>query len=168
MFTPDTSISEFIPFSAHVSSSVIKTREGDYLISWHLEGLPFVGREEWELEHRHNTFNRLLQTLRAPDFVNVAFWVHDIRRRKKLTIKSNYRHRFNQDMSDAYYAALSSQKLMQNDLYLTMLYRPVVGGKGLVEKSGDHSKLKAEEEQSIAKLQELASNVEAVIKDYSP
>ena len=71
-------------------------------------------------------------------------------------------------MSDGYYAALSSQKMMQNDLYLTMLYRPVVGGKGFIEKSGDHAKLKAEEEQSVAKLQELASNVEAVIKDYSP
>ena len=75
MFTSDTPISEFIPFSSHVSPTVIKTRDGDYLLSWHLEGLPFVGREEWEIEHRHNTFNRLLQTLRAPDFVNVAFWV---------------------------------------------------------------------------------------------
>ena len=120
MFTPDTSISDFIPFSSHVSPTVVKTREGDYLISWHLEGLPFVGREEWELEHRHNTFNRLLQTLRAPDFVNVAFWVHDIRRRRRVNVKSNFRHRFNQEMSDSYYTALSTQKMMQNDLYLTM------------------------------------------------
>lgn len=168
MFTPDTSISEFVPFSSHVSPSVVKTREGDYLISWHLEGLPFVGRDEWEIEHRHNTFNRLLQTLRAPDFINVAFWVHDIRRRRRVNIKSKYRHRFNQEMSDAYYSALSSQKIMQNDLYLTMIFRPVVGGKSFVEKSADHAKLKAEEEQAITTLQELAGNVEAVIKDYSP
>lgn len=168
MFTSDTPISEFIPFSSHVSPTVIKTRDGDYLLSWHLEGLPFVGREEWEIEHRHNTFNRLLQTLRAPDFVNVAFWVHDIRRRRKINVKSQFRHRFNQEMSDAYYGALSSQKIMQNDLYMTMIYRPVVGGKRFVEKSTDHAKLKAEEEQAITKLMELAGNVEAVIKDYSP
>ncbi|WP_251278230.1 hypothetical protein, partial [Enterobacter hormaechei] len=86
--------------------------------------LPFVGREEWELEHRHNTFNRLLQTLRAPDFVNVAFWVHDIRRRRTLKGKSTYRQRFNQDVSDQYMGMLSSQRIMQNELYLTMIYRP--------------------------------------------
>ena len=44
---------------------MIRTRDGDYLMCWHLEGLPFVGREEWEIEHRHNVFNRLLQTLRG-------------------------------------------------------------------------------------------------------
>ena len=81
MFTPDTPISEFIPLSTHVSPTVLKTTGGDYLLVWRLGGLPFVGREEWEIEHRHNVFNRMLQTLRAPDFVNVAFWVHDIPRR---------------------------------------------------------------------------------------
>jgi len=121
MFSPDTSISEFIPLSSHVAPNVVKTTGGDYLLTWHLEGLPFVGREEWELEHRHNTFNRLLQTLRAPDFVNVAFWVHDIRRRRTLKGKSYYKQRFNQDVSDQYMGMLSSQRIMQNELYLTMI-----------------------------------------------
>ncbi|WP_454831794.1 VirB4 family type IV secretion/conjugal transfer ATPase [Pseudoxanthomonas wuyuanensis] len=168
MFSPDTPIAEFIPLSAHVSPSVIKTTGGDYLLVWHLGGLPFVGREEWDIEHRHNTFNRMLQTLRAPDFVNVAFWVHDIRRRRKINVRSQFAQKFNQDLSDAYFNALSSQKIMQNDLYLTMIYRPVVTGKRMVEKSSDVSQLQAEQDQAVAKLQELAGNVEAVLKDYSP
>lgn len=168
MFSPDTSISEFIPLSSHVAPNVVKTTGGDYLLTWHLEGLPFVGREEWELEHRHNTFNRLLQTLRAPDFVNVAFWVHDIRRRRTLKGKSNYKQRFNQDVSDQYMGMLSSQRIMQNELYLTMIYRPVVAGKRFVEKSANVDKLRAEQEQAVEKLMELAGNVEAVIRDYAP
>jgi len=168
MFNPDTSISEFIPLSSHVAPNVVKTTGGDYLLTWHLEGLPFVGREEWELEHRHNTFNRLLQTLRAPDFVNVAFWVHDIRRRRTLKGKSYYKQRFNQDVSDQYMGMLSSQRIMQNELYLTMIYRPVVAGKRFVEKSANVDKLRAEQEQAVEKLMELAGNVEAVIRDYAP
>ncbi|HEY5970495.1 MAG TPA: VirB4 family type IV secretion/conjugal transfer ATPase, partial [Pseudoxanthomonas sp.] len=168
MFTPDTSISEFLPFSTHVSPSVLKTTGGDYMLVWHLGGLPFVGREEWEIEHRHNTFNRMLQTLRAPDFVNVAFWVHDVRRRRNIKTQSDFDQVFNQQMSDAYFDALSSQKIMQNELYLTMLYRPVVSGKRLVEKSTNTGQLQSEQDQAIAKVQELAGNVEAVLKDYSP
>jgi type IV secretion system protein VirB4 len=168
MFKPDTTIDEFIPLSSHVAPTVVKTTGGDYLMVWHLGGLPFVGREEWEIEHRHNTFNRLLQTLRAPDFVNVAFWVHDIRRKRKIRNRARFEQAFNQEMSDAYFEALSSQKIMQNELYLTMLYRPVVSGKRFVEKSTDTSLLQSQQDQSVAKLQELASNLEAVLKEYAP
>ncbi|MGH8081671.1 MAG: VirB4 family type IV secretion/conjugal transfer ATPase, partial [Lysobacter sp.] len=168
MITPDTPISAFIPLSSHVSPTVVKTTGGDYLLTWHLGGLPFVGREEWELEHRHNTFNRMLQTLRAPDFVNVAFWAHDVRRKRRITNNSRFNQKFNQDLSDGYFASLSSQKLMQNELYLTMMYRPVVSGKRMVEKSTSTQKLKDEQDDAITKVLELASNVEAVLKDYAP
>ena len=168
MLTPDTSISEFIPLSAHVSPTVLKTTGGDYLLVWHLGGLPFVGREEWEIEHRHNTFNRMLQTLRAPDFVNVAFWVHDVRRRRSISTEGRFDQAFNQDLSDQYFSGLSTQKIMQNELYITMMYRPVVSGKRFVEKSADTRQLQAQQDQAVAKIQELAGNVEAVLKDYSP
>jgi type IV secretion system protein VirB4 len=168
MFTPDPCIAEFIPLSTHVSATVIKTRSGDYLLVWHLGGLPFVGREEWEIEHRHNTFNRMLQTLRAPDFVNVAFWVHDVRRARSIRDVSRFKGHFNQSLSDAYFAGLASQKSMQNELYLTMIYRPVVEGKRMMEKSTDRDRLQSEQDQAVAKLEELAANVEAVLKDYSP
>src|SRR5690606_22129841 len=112
----DNSISEFIPLSSHVAESVVKTTGGDFLLSWRLDGLPFVGREEWDLEHRHNTFNRMLQTLRAPDFVNVAFWVHDVRRRGRVEVESEFDQAFNQQMSDEYFKALSSRKIMVNEL----------------------------------------------------
>lgn len=168
MLAPDTSIAEFIPFSSHVSPSVVKTTGGDFLLTWRLDGLPFVGREEWELEHRHNTFNRMLQTLRAPDFVNVAFWVHDLRRRGRVETSGRFKQAFNQELSDSYFASLSSQKIMQNELYLTMIYRPVVAGKRFVEKSTNIARLQAEQDQAVAKLMELAGNVEAVLKDYAP
>ncbi|MCF5940919.1 VirB4 family type IV secretion/conjugal transfer ATPase, partial [Xanthomonas perforans] len=147
---------------------VVKTTAGDYLLIWHLGGLPFVGRDEFELEQRHNTFNRLLQTLRAPDFANVAFWVHDVRRRRRIGTGGRFKQAFNQNLSDEYYTALSSQKIMQNELYFSMIYRPVVTGRRLVEKSANPDKIRAEEEQAVAKVVELATNVEAVLKDYAP
>lgn len=168
MFTPDAPIATHITLSSHVSPTVVKTTGGDYLLVWRLDGLPFVGREEWEIEHRHNTFNRMLQTLRAPDYPNVAFWVHDIRRRRPIKDNSHFGQPFNQALSDAYYNSLSGQKLMQNELYLTMIYRPVVEGKRWVEKSANIERLQQEQAQAIATVLELAGNVEAVLKDYAP
>jgi type IV secretion system protein VirB4 len=168
MLSPDSPISEFIPVSTHVAPAVVKTTGGDYLLIWHLSGLPFVGRDESDIEHRHSTFNRLLQTLRAPDFANVAFWVHDVRRRGRIANTSRFKQAFNQSLSDQYYDALSSQKIMQNELYFTMIYRPVVTGKRFMERSANPDQLRTEEQEAVAKVMELANNVEAVLKDYSP
>lgn len=168
MFNPDASASEFLPFSTHVSPTVVKTTGGDFLVSWHMAGMPFVGREEWELEHKHATFNRLLQTLRAPDFVNVAFWVHDVRRRRRTGGGGKFRQAFNQKMSDEYFRELSTKKLMQNELYLTMMYRPMPENRHLREKTADISRLEAEQRDALSKIQELAANVEAVLKEYAP
>ncbi|WP_108820843.1 VirB4 family type IV secretion/conjugal transfer ATPase, partial [Xanthomonas fragariae] len=49
-----------------------------------------------------------------------------------------------------------------------MIYRQVVTGLRLMETYGDADKIRIEEEQAIAKVIELATNVEAVLKDYSP
>lgn len=168
MFNPESPIGQFVSLSTHVSPTIIKTTGGDFMTTWHLSGLPFVGREDWELEHKHNTFNRLLQTLRAPDYVNVAFWVHDIRRHRSINLRSTFREPFNQNMSDSYFNRLSQEKLMNNELYLTMIYRPIVDGKKLVDKSGNLNRLEAEQKQAINKLNELATNLEAVLRDYMP
>jgi type IV secretion system protein VirB4 len=168
MYNRDAPISAHIPLSTHVSPTVLKTIGGDYLMTWRLDGLPFVGREEWELEHRHSTFNRMLQTLRAPDFINVAFWVHDVRRRRRLPDHSTFAQAFNQQMSDEYFSTLSARKLMQNELYLTLIYRPVVSGKRFVDKSANIGQLESEQTHAIATINELAGNVEAVLKDYAP
>ena len=168
MFNPESPISQFVSLSTHVSPTIVKTTGGDFLTTWHLSGLPFVGREDWELEHKHNTFNRLLQTLRAPDYVNVAFWVHDIRRHRSINLNSHFQETFNQEMSDSYFQRLSQEKLMNNELYLTMIYRPVVDGKKFVDKSGSLNRLEAEQNQAIGSLNELATNLEAVLQDYMP
>lgn len=168
MLADDATIAGFIPYSTHVSPSVVKTTGGDYLVTWRLDGLPFVGREEWDISHRHGSFNRLLQTLRAPDFCNLAFWVHDIRRRRRIENAGTFRQPFNQALSDAYFASLSAQKIMQNELYLTMLYRPVVSGRRMVERSSDIGRLRAAQEQAIDTLLDLAGNLEAVLRDYAP
>src|SRR3546814_5912200 len=49
-----------------------------------------------------------------------------------------------------------------------MHYRTVVSGKRFVEKAADTGLLQSQQDQAVAKLQELASNLEAVLKEYAP
>lgn len=167
MFTADATIAGFLPYSCHVADDVVKTRGGEYLLAWSLGGLPFLGRDDWEIEHRHATFNRLLQALRAPDVANVAFWSHDIRRRRRLRLHYRFGQAFNQMVSDGYHAALADARVLQNELYLTLVHRPSAPPRAL-DDNGDRAYLANREQQGIARVHELAANAEAVLRDYAP
>lgn len=111
----------------------------------------------------------MLQTLRAPDFENVAFWVHDIRKRGGIQLRAKFDERFNRELDEEYFEGLSSSKIMSNELYLTMLYRPNPSS-SLVKKQKvtNLELLRAKEEEAIIKIMELAENLEIVLRDYSP
>lgn len=162
----DTAIAEFLPFSSHVAPHVIKTVEGDYLITWAMDGIPFVGRDAWDIEHKHETFNRLLQSLRAPDFANVAFWVHDIRSRQPITGTATFQQAFHQQLSDKYFAKLSGERVLQNALYLTMIYRPVAGSRAFKEKPASVEAIRTRQLSAIGTVMELAGSVEATLGEY--
>ena len=162
----DTAIADFLPFSSHVSTHVLKTVGGEYLMTWAIEGLPFVGREAWEIDHKHETFNRLLQGLRAPDFSNVAFWTHDVRRRKAIESAAKFDEVFHQQLSDKYFRKLSNERTLQNALYLTLVYRPIVGPRALRERPKSLEAIRTAEHAAISTMQELAGNVEAVLGPY--
>ena len=61
-------------------------------------------------------------------------------------------------MSDSYFNRLSQEKLMNNELYLTMIYRPNVENKKFAAKSTTLSQIESEQKQAISVLDELATN----------
>lgn len=151
-----------------MDTHVVKSREGDYMVTWLLSGFRSWGARtgNWNTGTRRPQ-QRLLQSLRAPDFENLAFWAHDIRRRRPIKAEARYPHRFSQELHDKYIERLSGKRLMQNELYLTMVYRPVVSGKKFAAISRDIEVLR-KEEAYLEKIYELVGNVEALLQDYSP
>src|SRR5690606_32863542 len=75
---------------------------------------------------------------------------------------------FHQALSDAYFDRLAQKESLQNELHLSMLYRPLAAGRSLVERSADLDRLRTAERQAVDRIHELAESVEAVIRDYSP
>ena len=166
---PESELAKFVPYSTHVHPQVLRTVEGDYLLCFQLQGMPFVGREPQDLAHKHHTFNKLLQTLRAPDYTHVAYWTHDIRRHKPLELPGQYPARFNQLLNDHYAQQLNSKRLLVNELYFTLIYRPQ-GGERATQRmfSADIASLELQQIEQVAKVLELASIVESTLYDYSP
>ncbi len=114
-----------IPYSAHVASRVVRTDQGDYLQAFRLGGASFESGDDAQLNNWHERLNVLWRNIASP---SVALWVHIIRQQARLAAKPESRPAgFAEGLHSRYQHRLRHETLMANELYLSILYRPVAG-----------------------------------------
>ncbi len=123
--------SEHIPYSAHVAPTVVKTRYGDYLQVFRLGGASFECGDDVQLNAWHERLNVLWRNIASP---NVAVWTQTIRRRYRPAALHVRVHpaaseppAFANNLDAKYRARVGGEKLMLNEIYLAILYRPSAG-----------------------------------------
>ena len=143
-----------IPYAAHVSPSVVRTEAGDYVQVFRLAGASFQTIDDADLNNWHERLNVLWRNIASP---SIALWIHVIRRRASVDVNRGGRSGGtgaaadlsavgnDRDASDRLFADLlherymrriSGETLMQNEIYLSVVYRPVAGvAGGLVSKT---------------------------------
>ena len=72
-----------IPYTAHVSGHVVKTRQGDYVQGFRLGGASFETADDEQLNNWHERLNVLWRNIAS---ANVALWVHLVRRRESKSL----------------------------------------------------------------------------------
>ena len=117
------SAAERIPYTAHVSPSIVKTVSGDYVQVFRMAGASFECADDESLNNWHERLNVLWRNIASPQ---VALWAHVIRRRE-VTSLGNGGADFAGQLETKYRARLTQQTLMANELYLSTVYRPTAG-----------------------------------------
>lgn len=116
-----------IPYAAHVAPSVIRTVLGDYMQVFRLGGASFETSDDGELNNWHERLNVLWRGIASP---TVALWTQVIRRRARIADsaeKENASRGFADHLHARYQGRLRRETLMRNDIYLSVLHRPVAG-----------------------------------------
>jgi type IV secretion system protein VirB4 len=150
----ESSPAERIPYSAHVSPHLVKTRFGDYVQVFRLAGASFECADDETLNTWHERLNVLWRNIASPQ---VALWAHVIRRRESTAIVGGDAE-FAGALEHKYRSRLAHQKLMVNELYLSTVYRPTAGlASGLASKLLNHT-------QSTGSSYELADALDACEK----
>ncbi|HVW69144.1 MAG TPA: VirB4 family type IV secretion/conjugal transfer ATPase [Steroidobacteraceae bacterium] len=112
----------YIPYSAHVSSHVIRTVVGDYVQVFRLGGASFESADDEQLNAWHERLNVLWRNIASP---NVALWTHIVRRRERCRRPDVRAGGFADTLAAKYSLRLADVTLMINELYLAVVYRPV-------------------------------------------
>ncbi|HYM29358.1 MAG TPA: type IV secretion system DNA-binding domain-containing protein [Steroidobacteraceae bacterium] len=115
---------EHIPYTAHVSPEVVKTRAGDYLQAVRLAGASFESADDEQLNAWHERLNVLWRNLAGP---GLAIWTHLVRRPQPASMRPTAAGGFVDALTAGYCARLAGESLMLNELYLTLCYRPAAG-----------------------------------------
>ena len=124
--------SRHIPFSAHVSPEVVVTTAGDYVQTLRLGGASFESADDETLNNWHERLNVTWRNLASP---NVALWTHIVRRRDVPRVVPARGSGFADRLARRYQERLAAETLMVNELYLSILFRPVTGAApGLVSR----------------------------------
>jgi type IV secretion system protein VirB4 len=113
-----------IPYRAHVSRHVVRTESGDYVQVFRLAGASFESADDDVLNNWHERLNVLWRNIAT---ANIALWVHIIRRRESPKWTPAENSDFAVVLAAKYRARLSIETLMVNELYLSVVYRPIAG-----------------------------------------
>jgi type IV secretion system protein VirB4 len=117
-------LERYIPYRAHVASAVLRTRDGDYLQVLRLGGQSFESADTEQVNGWHERLNVLWRNLAEP---GVALWTHVVRRRAPLAQSADAPVQFAGRLLERYLQRLSAERLMVNELYVSVLYRPAPG-----------------------------------------
>ena len=164
----EVALADTIPYSTHVTDHVIKTREGDYLRIWKLAGIAFEAADPVDILVRHDGFNQLVRSLPGG---HASLWSHRLRRQVSDQFATPYGNRFCQELATRYYASFAGYRMMANELYLTLVYRPNRTRIGRVFSRAarrTRDDIRRAQQDALKVMDELAAQVESSLKPYDP
>jgi type IV secretion/conjugal transfer VirB4 family ATPase len=159
-------VAPFIPYISHITPDTIITKDGDYVRIWKVAGIAFETSEADDIVRHKDQLNMLLRSI-ASD--HVAVWTHQVRRRTTDRLAANFENDFCRNLDKKYYDNFNNYKMMANELYLTVVYRPTPSRveRSLIKSARRTTdQIKADNKKALKKLDDIAYQVEAGLRRY--
>lgn len=116
-------LSGFIPYSHHVTDKIISTKSAEYVSVWKIGGRSHTSASIEEVTTWRRDLNNFFRGIAS---AHVSVWSHIVRRRVDEYPDSEFDNPFCHQLDEHYRESFTGYNLMVNDLYLTVVYRPVV------------------------------------------
>ncbi|WP_019200168.1 VirB4 family type IV secretion system protein [Afipia birgiae] len=120
-------VASHVPYTRHVDDHILRTKDGLVLTIFKLDGYSFETSDISEVNARLLGRNDVVRTLANSRFALVS---HIIRREVQPRIESTFDNPFCAELDERYNSALSKRRMFVNDLYLTIVRRPLQGRAG--------------------------------------
>ncbi len=123
-----------LPYSHHVDDCTIATRDGLLMQVIAMRGLLFETADTDEINYRKRLRDAMLQAIGSSRF---ALYHHIVRRRVDARLDGRFDDPFSSKLDAAWQRRQERRQLFVNDLYLTLVRRPLQGRVGLLDSLRD-------------------------------
>lgn len=120
-----------LPYARHVDDFTVETRDGLLMQTIHLRGLLFETADTEEINYRKRLRDAMLQTIGESRF---ALYHHVVRRRVDAALGADHPDPFSRRIDAAWRARLAAKHLYVNELFLTLIRRPLQGRVGMLDR----------------------------------
>jgi len=161
-------ISTHLPYTVHLDATTIRTKQKDLMRIFRIAGVAHESADDDDLNVWLEQLNILLRNLAS---TNVALWTHTIRRVKNDYPSGDFEPGFARDFDAKYKQSLHGTRMLVNELYVTVIYRPQpVKALKLLDRfrlqtEGD---MRAQLGDDMAKLDDLGEQIKASLSRYEP
>lgn len=158
-------LAPFVPYSSHITSNTIMTRDGELLRIYRVQGIEFETAEPDDVNGPKEQFNTLLRSIGSP---RVALWQHTVQRKVPAQFEASFRNDYADEFHKRYQASLSNSLMMATELYLTILYRPEPSKTvSLLNRVGrSQSDLLVQQKADLQSLDDIAGQIETGLSRY--
>ncbi|HET9239206.1 MAG TPA: VirB4 family type IV secretion/conjugal transfer ATPase [Oligoflexus sp.] len=159
-------VAPFVPYSSHISANTLITKDGDLVRIWKLNGISFETSDAEDMLLRKDQLNTLFRSIGSN---HVALWTHNVRRQTSDRLLSTFDNNFCRDFDQKYFSSFAGYRMMANELYLTVVYRPEpIRLARAIAKIGrrTHAEILNEQRNSMRKLDEIGHQIESSMRRY--
>lgn len=161
-------LSEFIPYTSHITENIVKTENDDYILTLRLQGAAHESADISQLNSWHEQINGFLRNIASE---HIAIWSHIVRRQYDRYPAGNFPNEFAHKLNEKYKEAMLSKKLFINELYVSLIYRQSPNKTAsIISKFVPKTKknLMDEQEHAINELEEAAETAITALDRYEP
>ncbi len=121
-----------LPYARHIDDHTIETRDGLLMQVIQVRGLLFETADSDEINYRKQLRDATLQAIGSSRF---ALYHHILRREAEVELEAEFPDPFSKQLDGRWRERLAGRKLYVNDLFLTLVRRPLQGKIGKVDRA---------------------------------
>lgn len=158
----------FVPYSSHVTKHIVQLTSGDYAQVIRVQGAAHESADVEDIESWHSQLNGFFRNIASP---HVAIWTHTVRRPYGEFPAGDFPDGFAHSFNEKYRQHMASSRMLVNELYITLVYRPQPT-KSLrlfeIFNSGKESDMVQKQLDELEAVEELSNTAMAALDRYEP
>ncbi|QRN41556.1 MAG: hypothetical protein GKC53_05435 [Neisseriaceae bacterium] len=117
-------ISNHLPYSTHVTDSIIMNKDGSLMVIWETDGIDFLTTSDRDLDDENDLIQNMIKTVGA-NADNVTFYYHKVKETIKIPFNKMSENWLANIIYKKYGSFIKEKRFKNSKIYFSMVWQPL-------------------------------------------